>query len=210
MIKIGIVDDHQIVIDGLTALLNNQLDIKIVCTATNGKTMLNQLSDNPIDVLLTDVMMPEMNGLELAELVSILYPNIKIIALSMNGEGVIVDQLINKASISGYLLKQTSVNELVTAIHKIAAGGQYFPDAILDVLANHSVSKNVLLAAHLTQREIEVISLMEKDFSNKQIADSLNIAVRTVETHRKNIFRKTGTNNLLSLVKWAYEHKLLN
>ncbi|PJE46924.1 MAG: DNA-binding response regulator [Sediminibacterium sp.] len=210
MIKIGIVDDHQIVIDGLTALLNNQLDIKIVCTATNGKTMLNQLSDNPIDVLLTDVMMPEMNGLELAELVSILYPNIKIIALSMNGEGVIIDQLINKASISGYLLKQTSVNELVTAIHKIAAGGQYFPDAILDVLANHSVSKNVLLAAHLTQREIEVISLMEKDFSNKQIADSLNIAVRTVETHRKNIFRKTGTNNLLSLVKWAYEHKLLN
>lgn len=210
MIKIGIVDDHQIVIDGLTALLNNQLDIKIVCTATNGKTMLNQLSDNPIDVLLTDVMMPEMNGLELAELVSILYPNIKIIALSMNGEGVIIDQLINKASISGYLLKQTSVNELVTAIHKIAAGGQYFPDAILDVLANHSVSKNVLLAAHLTQREIEVISLMEKDYSNKQIADSLNIAVRTVETHRKNIFRKTGTNNLLSLVKWAYEHKLLN
>jgi two-component system nitrate/nitrite response regulator NarL len=210
MIKIGIVDDHQIVIDGLTALLNNQLDIKIVCTATNGKAMLNQLSENPIDVLLTDVMMPEMNGLELAEFVSIIYPNIKIIALSMNGEGVIVDQLINKASISGYLLKQTSVNELVHAIHKIAAGGQYFPEAILDVLANHSVSKNVLLAAHLTQREIEVISLMEKDYSNKQIADSLNIAVRTVETHRKNIFRKTGTNNLLSLVKWAYEHKLLN
>lgn len=87
--------------------------------------------------------------------------------------------------ICGYLLKQTSVNELVHAIHKIAAGGQYFPDAILDVLANHSASKNVLLAAHLTRREIEVISLMEKYYSNKQIADTLNIAVRTVETHQK-------------------------
>ncbi len=77
-------------------------------------------------------------------------------------------------------------------IHKIAAGGQYFPDAILDVLANHSASKNVLLAAHLTRREIEVISIMEKDYSNKQIADTLNIDVRTVETHQKNIFRKNG------------------
>ncbi|WP_439505607.1 response regulator transcription factor [Sediminibacterium sp.] len=210
MINIGIVDDHQIVIEGLAALLSNQPGIQIACTANNGKEMLNHLSDKPVDVLLTDVMMPEMNGLELAELVSIIYPNIKIIALSMNGEGGIIDQLINKASISGYLLKQTNVNELVTAIHKIAAGGQYFPEPILDVLANHVVNKDELTAAHLTNREIEVISLMEKDLSNKQIADALNIAVRTVETHRKNIFRKTGTNNLLSLVKWAYEHRLLN
>lgn len=210
MISIGIVDDHQIVIDGLSALLNNQQDISIVCTANNGKEMLDLLAENKIDVLLTDVMMPEMNGLELAELVSIMYPTTKIIALSMNGEGTIIDQLINKASISGYLLKQSNANELVVAIKKIASGGQYFPDSILDALEIHSSKKEIVEAAHLTQREIEVINLMEKDFSNKQIADALNIAVRTVETHRKNIFRKTGTNNLLSLVKWAYEHKLFS
>lgn len=210
MIRIGIVDDHQIVIDGLAALLKNQLEIAIVCTANNGKEMLDQLVETSIDVLLTDVMMPEMNGLELAELVSIMYPATKIIALSMNGEGVIIDQLINKASISGYLLKQSNANELVIAIKKIANGGQYFPENILDALEIHSSNRDIVESANLTNREIEVISLMEKDLSNKQIAESLNISVRTVETHRKNIFRKTGTNNLLSLVKWAYEHKLLS
>ena len=210
MIRIGIVDDHQIVIDGLAALLKNQSGIAIVCTANNGKEMLDQLVETSIDVLLTDVMMPEMNGLELAELVSIMYPATKIIALSMNGEGVIIDQLINKASISGYLLKQSNANELVMAINKIANGGQYFPENILDALEIHSSNRDIVESANLTNREIEVISLMEKDLSNKQIAESLNISVRTVETHRKNIFRKTGTNNLLSLVKWAYEHKLLS
>lgn len=210
MIYIGIVDDHQIVIDGLSALLNNQKDIAIVCTANNGKEMLDHLAKNKIDVLLTDVMMPHMNGLELAELVSNMYPNTKIIALSMNGEGVIIDQLINKASISGYLLKQSNADELVIAIKKIADGGQYFSDNILEALEIHSNKKDIVEAAHLTHREIEVISLIEKDLTNKQIADTLNIAVRTVETHRKNIFRKTGTNNLLSLVKWAYEHKLIS
>lgn len=210
MIRIGIVDDHQIVIDGLAALLKNESGIAIVCTANNGKEMLDQLVETSIDVLLTDVMMPEMNGLELAELVSIMYPATKIIALSMNGEGVIIDQLINKASISGYLLKQSNANELVMAINKIANGGQYFPENILDALEIHSSNRDIVESANLTNREIEVISLMEKDLSNKQIAESLNISVRTVETHRKNIFRKTGTNNLLSLVKWAYEHKLLS
>ncbi len=210
MIKIGIVDDHQIVIDGLIALLKNEDSIEITLTANTGKEMLDLLSTQKVDVLLTDVMMPEMNGLELAEMVSILYPGIKILALSMNGEGTVIDQLVQKASISGYLLKQTNARELVHAIQKIAGGGQYFPEEILDALDAVAQTKDEVEAAHLTQREIEVICLMEKDMSNKQIADQLNIAVRTVETHRKNIFRKTGTNNILSLVKWAYEHKLIS
>src|SRR5574343_237384 len=209
MIKIGIVDDHQIVIDGLIALLKNEDSIEITLTANTGKEMLDLLSTQKVDVLLTDVMMPEMNGLELAEMVSILYPGIKILALSMNGEGTVIDQLVQKASISGYLLKQTNARELVHAIQKIAGGGQYFPEEILDALDAVAQTKDEVEAAHLTQREIEVICLMEKDMSNKKIADQLNIAVRTVETHRKNIFRKTGTNNILSLVKWAYEHKLI-
>lgn len=210
MIKIGIVDDHQIVIDGLLALLKNEDSIEIAITANTGKEMLDLLSTEKVDVLLTDVMMPDMNGLELAEMVSILYPDIKILALSMNGEGTVIDQLVQKASISGYLLKQTNARELVHAIQKIADGGQYFPDNILDELETVAHVKEEVQATHLTQREIEVICLMEKGLSNKQIADQLNIAVRTVETHRKNIFRKTGTNNILSLVKWAYEHKIIS
>jgi len=134
MIKIGIVDDHQIVIDGLIALLKNEDSIEISLTANTGKEMLDLLSTQKVDVLLTDVMMPEMNGLELAEMVSILYPGIKILALSMNGEGTVIDQLVQKASISGYLLKQTNARELVFAIQKISSGGQYFPEEILDAL----------------------------------------------------------------------------
>jgi DNA-binding NarL/FixJ family response regulator len=168
------------------------------------------LDENKIDILLTDVMMPGMSGLELATAVKQKHPDIKIIALSMNGEGSIVDQLINQASITGYLLKQTDVQELTAAIEKVYHGGIYFPDNILNALEAQSRVREQINDAHLTQREKEIISLMEKDLSNKQIADQLDISVRTVETHRKNIFRKTGTNNVLSLVKWAYSHKIIS
>jgi two-component system, NarL family, nitrate/nitrite response regulator NarL len=209
MIKIGLVDDHQIVIDGLTALLKEKVEIQIVCTANNGKAMLELLNLYDIDILLTDMMMPEMNGLELAVQVKKLHPTIKIIALSMNGEGLLVNEMIDQADIAGYLLKQTDVGELVFAIKKVFDGGIYFQEVVLNALTNYSNLKKEVETTHLTLREREVISWMERDYSNKQIADELNIAVRTVETHRKNIFRKTGTNNLLSLVKWAYEHKIL-
>jgi len=209
MIRLGITDDHQIVIDGLSALLKDKSAVQIVCTANNGKDMLRLLDENEIDILLTDVMMPGMSGLELASEVKHQHPDIKIIALSMNGEGVIVDQLINQASIAGYLLKQTDVHELMAAIQKVYNGGIYFPDTILNALEAQSRLRQQVDTAHLTQREKEIIALMEKDLSNKQIADQLDISVRTVETHRKNIFRKTGTNNVLSLVKWAYAHKII-
>ncbi|MBH2003554.1 MAG: response regulator transcription factor [Sphingobacteriia bacterium] len=209
MIRLGITDDHQIVIDGLSALLKDKSAVQIICTANNGKDMLRLLDENEIDILLTDVMMPGMSGLELASEVKHQHPDIKIIALSMNGEGVIVDQLINQASIAGYLLKQTDVHELMAAIQKVYNGGIYFPDTILNALEAQSRLRQQVDTAHLTQREKEIIALMEKDLSNKQIADQLDISVRTVETHRKNIFRKTGTNNVLSLVKWAYAHKII-
>ncbi|MDD2793019.1 MAG: response regulator transcription factor [Sediminibacterium sp.] len=210
MIRLGIADDHQIVIDGLRALLKEKDSVQIVCTANNGKDMLRLLEENKIDILLTDVMMPGMSGLELATLVNQQHPDIQIIALSMNGEGSVVEQLINQASIAGYLLKQTDAQELTAAIEKVYHGGIYFPDNILHALESQSRVREQISDAHLTQREKEIISLMEKDLSNKQIADQLNISIRTVETHRKNIFRKTGTNNVLSLVKWAYAHKIIS
>jgi two-component system, NarL family, nitrate/nitrite response regulator NarL len=98
---------------------------------------------------------------------------------------------------------------LIEAIIKVYNGGQYFQQKILDELEKQSLIKKSISDAHLTLREKQIIALMEKDFSNKQIATELDIAIRTVETHRKNIFKKTNTNNLLTLVKWAYEHKIL-
>ena len=208
-IRLALVDDHQIVIDGLTAVLQVQDAVEIVVTANSGAKMLALLQHHTVDILLSDVMMDGMNGQQLAQAVKQQFPQIKIIALSMNGAGEIVDEMINNADIAGYLLKQTGKEELLEAIKKVYHGDQYFQQQILDALEIQSHIKAEVAATHLTQREIEIIKLMEKDLSNKQIVAQLNISIRTVETHRKNIFKKTNTNNLLSLVKWAYANKIL-
>ncbi len=208
-IRLALVDDHQIVIDGLTAVLKEQQEVQIVLTANSGVNMLQLLQTNEVDILLSDVMMDGMNGQELARAVRKQFPKIKIIALSMSGAGEIVDEMINNADITGYLLKQTGKDELIQAIIKVYNGGQYFQAQILDALAEQSRIKKSNTETNLTIREIEIIKLMEQGLSNKQIVTQLNISVRTVETHRKNIFRKTNTNTVLALVKWAYEHQLL-
>lgn len=125
-IKVGLVDDHQIVIDGLAAVLQQQQLVEIVVTANSGQEMLQKLQQHTIDILLSDVMMEGMNGQQLAKAVKQQFPHIKIIALSMSGAGDIVEEMINDADISGYLLKQTDKEELLQAIITIYNGGQYF------------------------------------------------------------------------------------
>ena len=209
-IKIALVDDHQIVIDGLTAVLQQQQLVQIVATANSGEEMLEKLQYSHIDILLSDVMMEGMTGQQLAKAVRQQFPHIKIIALSMSGAGNIVEEMINDADISGYLLKQTDKEELLQAIIKVYNGGQYFQPQILAALEEQNKISRQVNETRLTSRELEIIKHMEQDLSNKQIAEVLFISIRTVETHRKNIFRKTDTNNILSLVKWAYEHKILS
>lgn len=208
-IKIAITDDHQIIIDGLIALLKEHPSIGIAVTANEGSKMLQLLETNPVDILLTDVMMPGMNGRQLAKAVKQKFPSVKIIALSMSGQGDIVEEMINEADIAGYLLKQTSGTELAGAITKVYNGGEYFHEDVLKELETQANLRKEVEAIHITNREKQLLALIEKDLSNKEIAEALCISLHTVETHRKNIFRKTGTNNALSLVKWAYEHKVL-
>jgi two-component system, NarL family, nitrate/nitrite response regulator NarL len=208
-IRLAMVDDHQIVIDGITALLKEDEVLEIAVTANSAEAMLRLLHKNEVDILLTDVVMDGMSGQQLAKEVKNIFPHIKIIALSMSGVGEIVEEMINDADISGYLLKQTGKQELVEAIKKVYSGGQYFQPQILDELAKQANIKTQTDEAHLTIREKEIIILLEKNLSSKEIASSLNISVRTVETHRKNILKKTDTNNLLSLIKWAKDHKVI-
>ncbi len=209
-IKIAITDDHQIIIDGLIALLKQHPSIEIVHTANNGSAMLQLLQQQPVDILLTDVMMPGMSGQQLAKAVKQQFPLVKIIALSMSGQGDVVEEMINEADIAGYVLKQTNANELAAAIAKVYEGGEYFTDDVLKELEVQANLKKEVEAVHITNREKQLIALIEKDLTNKEIAEALCISPLTVETHRKNILRKTGTTNALSLVKWAYEHKILN
>jgi two-component system, NarL family, nitrate/nitrite response regulator NarL len=208
-IKLAIVDDHQIVIDGLHSLLKGHTQYEIVLESTKPETILEQLKKQPIDILLTDVMMPVMTGVELAREVKKQFPAIKIITLSMNGEGSLVNQMIDESDISGYLLKNIGQTEFLKALDKIAAGGIYFSDEVLQEMLKASERKKETQETKLTNREIEIVRLIEKEYSNKKIAEELFLSERTVETHRKNIFRKTKTNSVIGLIKYAYEHKLI-
>jgi len=208
-IKVAIVDDHQIVIDGIKALLDGHEHINIVLTNTNATELLAALHHTAIDVLLTDMMMPVMNGLQLAREVKKQFPEVKIMALSMSGQGNLVSELINDADIAGYVLKNIGKEELTHAIEKIAAGGIYFSEEVLADLEKFSMVKKENEDTNLTAREIEIIKLIEKEYSNKDIANTLYISERTVETHRKNIFRKTKTSSVIGLIKYAYEHQLI-
>lgn len=208
-ITLALVDDHQIVIDGLTSLLKGHERFQFAFATTDSSEVVEKLADTPIDVLLTDVMMPNLPGNKLARQVKEKYPAVKILALSMSGQGDLVNEMIEEADIAGYVLKNIGKQELVTALEKIAGGGIYFSEEVIDELQRTSQRKKQKEEAHLTAREIEIIQLIEKEYNNKQIAETLFISERTVETHRKNIFRKTNTSSVIGLVKYAYEHRLI-
>lgn len=207
---LAIVDDHQIVVDGIAALLKGEHSFQILFTATKAREMLQLLETAHVDILLTDIMMPEMNGVQFAKEARLRFPDLKILALSMSGEGELINEMINEADISGYILKNIGRQELIQALEKVAGGGIYFNDAVLDEMTKDSEVRKENALVHLTAREIEIIQLIEKEQINKQIAQSLFISERTVETHRKNIFRKTQTNTLIGLIKYAYEHNLIS
>jgi DNA-binding NarL/FixJ family response regulator len=208
-ISVIIVDDHQVVIDGLLSMLKYNEQIKFILTTTDPTQVIPMLEETPVDMLITDVMMPALPGNELAKKVKEKFPQIKILALSMSGEGQLVSQMIDDANISGYMLKNISKAELAKALEKIAEGGIYFSKDVIEELQRANQRKKHSLEAHLTDREIEIIRLIEKEYNNKQIAEVLFISERTVETHRKNILRKTHTSTVIGLVKYAYEYKLI-
>ena len=208
-ITLALVDDHQIVIDGLMSLLKGHDKFRFAFATTHPEEVVSKLEQQSVDILLTDIMMPKLPGNELAKQVRERFPATKILALSMSGQGDLVNEMINDADISGYVLKNIGKQELVKALEKIATGGIYFSEEVIEELQRTSQRKKENEEAHLTDREIEIIRLIEKEYNNKQIAEALFISERTVETHRKNIFRKTNTNSVIGLVKYAYEHKLI-
>jgi two-component system nitrate/nitrite response regulator NarL len=208
-IFLAIVDDHQIVIDGLKSLLQGYDSFKVVLECTQPQMVPALLEKTKVDILLTDVMMPVMNGAELSRLVHKQFPHIKILALSMSGQGSLVNQMIEDADIAGYVLKNIGKKELILALEKIYAGGIYFSEEVLNEMTKAGEKKKENEEARLTAREIEILKLIEKEYNNKQIAETLFLSERTVETHRKNIFRKTKTSGVIGLIKYAYEHKLI-
>lgn len=210
VIRLHIVDDHQMMIDGLRALLGDEPAFKIIAESNNGRVALTKIETEQPDVLLTDISMPEMNGLDLTKAVKEKFPSVKIIALSMFGERNTISEML-QAGINGYIVKNTGKQELVQAINKVASGGMFFSDEVsaemMKAIANPAPKEEII---SLTPREIEIVKLIAKEFSNLKIADTLFISERTVETHRKNIFRKTNTKSVVGLIKYAIEKKMLD
>ncbi len=208
-IRIAILDDHQIVIDGLKLLLSSHKQFVIVAESNNGFAMLDLLAIHPVDILLTDIMMPQIDGFEMAMQVKALFPSLKVVALTMNGEGILIDKMMEQAEIAGYLLKTIDKKELVEALETIAKGIRYFSNEIMNELELYQKIKKENESIHLTTREIEIIKCIAQDMSNRQIADSLFISERTVETHRKNIFRKTDIHTAIGLIEFAKKRQII-
>lgn len=205
-IRILLVDDHQIVLDGLRSLLDKDPSFDVIGAFSEPEKAIAYISVQPPDILLTDYSMPNMSGLELIKKVKALNPTIKSVLLSMHDEPSVVKEAM-KQGINGYLLKNIQQHELKEAIRKIYSGLLYISAEITTQLLHHHTQPEG--ESKLTERELEILKLITKEFSNKQIAEALHISERTVETHRKNIFRKTGTSSLVGLIKYAYANNIV-
>ena len=198
-----LVDDHRIFLEGLKNLIQDPFVVKD--TATSGKEALELIKTSEFDLLITDYEMPGISGLELVKAVRIAQPEIKIIVLSMHDDPSVVKELL-RAGVSGYLLKKNTYKNLTEALYKVIEGKRFLSDEIAELLIHtpEEEEKGVL-----TSREIEILKLVAKEFNSRQIAEILFISERTVETHRKNILRKSGATNLVGLIKYAYANNLI-
>jgi len=208
-IKLLLCDDHKIMLDGLKSILKTDKEFDEIFATLNAKEALKILDVTQIDVALIDINMPEMNGIELAQEMRNEFPYTKVIILSMNNSLGSIQQALD-AGAAGYILKNTDKKELLEGIKKVMAKGRYYTREVSEILIANMVDEKEMKkddgkALELTPREVEIIRLIIKEYSNIKIAEVLHISEYTVETHRKNIFKKTSTKSIVGLVKFAYE-----
>ncbi len=212
MISIFLVDDHDILLDGMEAMLRESALLTVVGKANTVDMAQQYIKVYKPDVVVTDVSMPGKSGVELTVLLKKNHPEIKIIALSMHDELNYISAMLN-AGASGYLLKTVKNQELVKAICRVYDGETYIQQSLYKNFVNYlqnSNSPDPRKPQTLSARELEIIRLIAQDLSTADISNKLHLSVYTVETHRKNIWRKTGVKSTLALVNFAKENQLLN
>jgi DNA-binding NarL/FixJ family response regulator len=209
-VDIAIADDHLLVINGIRAVLEKNDEINVLFFVTTGTELLRKLTECQPDVLLLDIQMPGMNGVDLCKAISKDYPQVKIIALTNFEQSSYVKQMIRNGA-KGYLLKNIDGKTLARAIETVAKNQIFIQDQIQNNLLNEMITgtKATSQGVSLTKREVEILALVAKEFSNQQIADTLFISLRTVQTHRINLTQKLGVRNTAGLVKEAYKRGLI-
>lgn len=215
-INIVLADDHILVRKGIKAMLESETDINVVGEAGNGSEALESARNLKPDILVLDIRMPEMNGLEAAARLKQYSPDTKAVILSMHDSEEYVMQALD-AGAYGYLLKDTDKNEFVKALKQIHGGSKYFSGAVSNILANQLLNAKPAARTftavedpyHLTKKERQILRMVIDGKHNKEIADTFSLSVRTIETHRFNIMKKIGVNNAIDMVNKAVKENLV-
>lgn len=202
-IKILLADDHNIVIDGLKAVLKSNETFEVTGEARNGEEVLKFLETHYADVVVLDINMPVMDGISCARKMKAKFPKVKIIILTMYAQKSFVEEIV-KIGVDGCLLKSNTGQELSDAIERVMSGKSYY-----DMIGTFVVDKEEVFQYKLGKREIEIIKLLAEGLTSLQIAEKLFIAEHTVKTHRKNILRKTGASNTSQLVQFALNNHII-
>jgi DNA-binding NarL/FixJ family response regulator len=207
MIRVFIVDDHPVVIEGIHSLLQNEKDMEWMGHAMNAQSCLGFFIHNTADVVLMDISMPGMDGVELCAVMKEKYPGIMILGLSSFNQGLYIKKMVENGA-SGYILKNSGKEELIKAIHAVHEGLIYFSGEVGAALQEYQKSSMIDLPV-LTPREKEILELIAEGYTNPQIAEKIFLSPFTVDSHRKNLLAKLGVKNTASLIKLAVERKLI-
>lgn len=216
-ISILLVDDHQIILDGIKQMLDGEPSICVCACAENGKEALKIAAKTPPDLIITDLSMPDMNGVELCEQIQKMNISTKVIILSMYASDDYILKSL-QAGAKGYLTKQnTTKEELISAIHKIVAGGEYYSPAIANMMMKNYINQvqnkgnsDNKSSQSLTSREREILKMYAEGYSNQEIADKLCISIRTVDAHKNNIMQKFEFKSTVDMVKFAIKNNIVS
>lgn len=204
MIRLAIAEDHQSLIDGLELLLKYEDEISIVGTANDGEALLEVVRRKEPNVVITDIRMPKMDGIQATKIIKKEFPHTKILAFTMFDQEEAVTQMLD-AGASGYILKNTSLNEVLNAILTLADGKTYFDGNI--TIKNHETEKSKASKGLLTKRQKEILALVAQGKTSREISEELFIGIHTVDTHRKNMMRILGIKGKGELLRYALEKK---
>ncbi|MGI0117166.1 response regulator transcription factor [Zooshikella sp. RANM57] len=205
-IRILLVDDHVLVQEGIRARLSQQSNLDVVAVASDGESALQKIENTPIDVVLMDISMPGMNGIQVLQRIKSWYPDLVVLILTMHDSREYLLSALRSGA-SGYVLKDVSATELINAIEVVFHGGTYLSRTVSQTLLD-SEKEATIPNIPLTPREQMVLALLAEGEGSKHIAEKLHISVRTVETHRQKIKRKLGINSTAELTRYAIEHNL--
>lgn len=215
VVKVVLADDHGIVRNGIKSTLNDVKTIKVIGEASNGVEAIEMVKKLQPDVLVIDITMPEMNGIEAVAVITKKYPSVKCLILSMHDREEYIFKSIEAGAL-GYLLKDTGKEEFVQAIHAVARGEKHYGTSISNILVAGYLQKMKTPASSredsdtlLTKREKGILKLIVDGMNNREIADRLDISIRTIETHRANIMKKLRVKNAVELVRVAMEEKIV-